>query len=124
MLESQEIKFPKLAQVLSMLETLHALKHSEKTNAEVDTDLPKSSEYLSNPYSFCISLLQMQMKEEKRGGAKKANTTHRHKHPQKTHTTITNNPLTCVQLCEQKNHILELKSAREKCPDKFKALIV
>lgn len=71
MLESQEIKFPKLDQVLSMLETLHALKHSEKTNAEVDTDLPKSSEYLSNPYSFCISLLQMQMKEEKRGGEKK-----------------------------------------------------
>lgn len=97
------MKFQNLVQVLSTLEILRGLKHSGKTNVEVDTDLLKSSEYLSSPDSFYISLLQIQKKKNQ---------------------NKPNNPLTCAQLCEQKNHILELKSAREKCPDKFKALIV
>jgi len=58
------MKFPNLIQVLSMLEILHGLKHSGKTNVEVDIGLPKSSEYLSSPYYSSISLLQIQKKKQ------------------------------------------------------------
>lgn len=86
-----------LVQTLSIPEILHGLKHSGKTNVNVAIDL-KGFEYLSSPFSFYLSSTDAKNKKIK--------------------------TRTWVQFCEQKNHILVLKSAREKCSDKFKALIV